>query len=277
MSKSEIYTKGLVGAFILCVLLPAAVSAQERCGIKLRIFEFKEEGSSEQFPVDDAQITLSDAESGKAATPIKKDGSRFAELNVGRTYRIEIRKRGFKTTIDRIGCEDNDVTIPASRIFFVWPGKEADIVSPALFDLRRVKKNSPALFDLRRVKKNSETVGDGRSDDLTAVPDTDIPPVVSANSQSTAELPGEVVNGKAKNLVVPKYPAAARAVRAIGTVYVMVTIDELGYVVSAKAIGGHPLLRAASVKAASESTFSTTTIEGYPVRVKGVVVYNFRP
>lgn len=42
---------------------------------------------------------------------------------------------------------------------------------------------------------------------------------------------------------IPKYPAAARAVRASGSVEVKVTIDKSGKPVSAKAISGHPLLR----------------------------------
>ena len=52
-----------------------------------------------------------------------------------------------------------------------------------------------------------------------------------------------VVNGKATSLPKPEYPAAAKAVRASGTVNVQVTIDEKGEVMSAEATSGHPLLR----------------------------------
>lgn len=86
---------------------------------------------------------------------------------------------------------------------------------------------------------------------------------------------GGIVNGKATNLVRPAYPAAARAVRAEGVVNVQVTIDEQGTVISAAAVSGHPLLRAAAVKAAQESIFSPTTLQGMPVKVTGVIVYNF--
>lgn len=86
---------------------------------------------------------------------------------------------------------------------------------------------------------------------------------------------GGVVNGKATNLVKPPYPAAAKAVRASGTVNVAVTIDENGNVISASATSGHALLRQAAEQAARASKFSPTTLSGQKVKVTGVIVYNF--
>jgi TonB family protein len=88
-------------------------------------------------------------------------------------------------------------------------------------------------------------------------------------------ITGGVLNGKATNLVKPAYPAAARAVNASGAVNVQVTIDEEGNVISAAAVSGHPLLRAAAVEAARASKFSPTRLSGQPVKVTGVIVYNF--
>ncbi len=88
-------------------------------------------------------------------------------------------------------------------------------------------------------------------------------------------ISGGVVNGKATNLVKPAYPAAAKAVRAQGAVNVQVTIDEQGSVISATAVSGHPLLRAAAVEAARASKFSPTMLSGQLVKVTGVIVYNF--
>ena len=84
-----------------------------------------------------------------------------------------------------------------------------------------------------------------------------------------------VLNGLAIDLVKPQYPAAARAVRASGTVTVKVSLDEEGNVVSAEAISGHPLLRAGSVNAALLSKFKPTLLSGQPVKVEGILVYNF--
>lgn len=86
---------------------------------------------------------------------------------------------------------------------------------------------------------------------------------------------GGVVNGKAVSLVKPPYPPAAKAVRASGAVNVQVTIDENGNVISASAVSGHPLLRAAAESAARASKFSPTMLSGQKVKVTGVIVYNF--
>lgn len=55
--------------------------------------------------------------------------------------------------------------------------------------------------------------------------------------------------------VLPTYPAAAKAIRAIGEVAVLVKINEDGGVSSAKALRGHPLLRTASIVAAEKFKF----------------------
>lgn len=91
----------------------------------------------------------------------------------------------------------------------------------------------------------------------------------------TQNLSGDIVNGKALRLAAPEYPFEARAVRASGSVMVKVTIDENGDVISAKHICGPVLLAASSVNAARNSKFSKTLIDGKPVKLTGVIVYNF--
>lgn len=98
---------------------------------------------------------------------------------------------------------------------------------------------------------------------------------VTANSNAIKMVSGGVVNGKAISLPKPDYPPAAAAVGASGAVNVEVVIDEAGNVESAKAVSGHPLLRAAAETAAQGAKFSPTTLQGQAVKVKGVVVYNF--
>jgi protein TonB len=84
-----------------------------------------------------------------------------------------------------------------------------------------------------------------------------------------------VVNGSAISLPKPAYPPAAKAVRAAGTVSVQVTIDENGNVISASAAGGHPLLQQAAVGAARQAKFKPTLLSGTPVKVTGIITYNF--
>ena len=83
---------------------------------------------------------------------------------------------------------------------------------------------------------------------------------------------GRPLNNKATILPKPAYPSAARAVRASGAVNVEVEVDENGYVTSAKAVSGHPLLRQAAEQAAREAKFKASN-----KKTNGIIVYNFTP
>jgi len=104
------------------------------------------------------------------------------------------------------------------------------------------------------------------------------PPATPGNRLPVPKtIAGGVLNGKAINLPKPPYPPAARAVRASGLVSVQVLIDEDGRVMSASAVSGHPLLRGAAEQAARGARFSPTLLSGQPVKVSGVITYNFVP
>jgi protein TonB len=105
----------------------------------------------------------------------------------------------------------------------------------------------------------------------------DEPPPAAVKKAPPKTISGGVLNGKAISLPKPTYPAAARAVRASGAVQVQVLIDETGKVVSASAAGGHPLLQQAAVAAARGARFSPTLLSGQPVKVSGIITYNFVP
>ena len=100
------------------------------------------------------------------------------------------------------------------------------------------------------------------------------PPVKKAPPKTVS---GGVLNGKATSLPKPAYPPAAKAVRASGSVSVQVLISEDGSVISASAVSGHPLLRAAAASAARGARFSPTLLSGQAVKVSGVITYNFVP
>ena len=86
----------------------------------------------------------------------------------------------------------------------------------------------------------------------------------------------KILNGTALELAKPEYPRAARERKLSGTVVVSVEIDEKGKVISAKDMcNGPPYLSESSVKAALRSRFTPTQISGVPVKVKGVLRYNF--
>ena len=101
------------------------------------------------------------------------------------------------------------------------------------------------------------------------------PPEAPKPTPPRAPISGGVLNGRAINLPKPAYPQIARAAHASGTVVVQVLIDENGSVVSARAVSGHPLLQAVAVQAARSARFSPTKLSGQPVKVTGVIHYNF--
>jgi TonB family protein len=84
-----------------------------------------------------------------------------------------------------------------------------------------------------------------------------------------------VVNGKALSLPQPAYPTEAKNERVSGTVEVKIIIDETGKVTFACAVAGHPLLQAAAEQAALGARFTPTLLQGTPVKVTGIVTYNF--
>jgi protein TonB len=152
-------------------------------------------------------------------------------------------------------------------------------------NMYNVGKTNEGRADPNRVYNETETglggggggTGTTESDEPEVKVKTPTPTPKPTEKPAPKTISGGVVNGKATNLVKPPYPAAARAVRAAGAVNVQVTIDESGNVISASAVSGHPLLRAAAVQAARSSKFSPTMLSGQAVKVTGVIVYNFVP
>jgi len=84
-----------------------------------------------------------------------------------------------------------------------------------------------------------------------------------------------VLEGKAISLPKPNYPPMAIQIRVQGPVTVQVLIDETGKVLSAKAVSGHPLLIVEAQRAAMQARFLPTKLSEQPVKVSGVITYNF--
>jgi hypothetical protein len=115
-----------------------------------------------------------------------------------------------------------------------------------------------------------------RMDEL--VKTTPPPPMKVETSKPPTTKPVKsigVVNGIATYLPKPAYTPIAKAAHAFGTVTVQVLIDETGKVVSARALSGHPLLTSESIKAAYQARFTPTFLSHEPVKVSGIITYNF--
>lgn len=89
------------------------------------------------------------------------------------------------------------------------------------------------------------------------------------------KVSGGVLEAAAINKVQPIYPPLAKATRIFGSVKVQITITEEGRVIDAQAISGNPLFREAAVQAARQWSFTPTTLSGVPVKVNGVLTFNF--
>jgi periplasmic protein TonB len=121
--------------------------------------------------------------------------------------------------------------------------------------------------------------GGGTGGGAPAVVSNDEPPPPPAPKPTPEPkktiVSGGVLNGKAISKPQPAYPPIAKAARAQGTVTVQIVVDESGRVISASAVSGHPLLQQAAVAAARQARFSPTLLSGQPVKVSGVITYNF--
>jgi TonB family protein len=97
----------------------------------------------------------------------------------------------------------------------------------------------------------------------------------SSGTRPSQPIRGGVLNGKAISLPKPVYPMEAREAGVSGQVTVQVLVDENGDVIEARAVSGPSLLQPAAVAAASRAKFSQTKLQGQPVKVTGVLTYNF--
>jgi len=100
---------------------------------------------------------------------------------------------------------------------------------------------------------------------------------IPENVNSKGAVKGGILNGMAVSLPQPVYPPVARAAKASGTVVVQVLVDENGNVIAAHAVSGQSLLQAAAVAVARQAKFKPTKVSGKPVKVSGVIIYQFNP
>jgi TonB family protein len=84
-----------------------------------------------------------------------------------------------------------------------------------------------------------------------------------------------VLTGDAIHKVQPPYPPEAKYKRISGSVSVKIEIDETGAVTDAKIICGGGILAEVSREAALEWRFKPSILNGQPVKVRGILTFNF--
>ncbi len=85
-----------------------------------------------------------------------------------------------------------------------------------------------------------------------------------------------VLRGSAVLRDIPRYPEIAKRSKVQGVVQVLVTIAEDGTVLDASVLNGNPVLRQAALDSARRWRFSPTLLSRVPVKVQGILTFNFR-
>ena len=214
-------------------------------------------------------------------------GDKTLNGNSGREYRLVIgdlsgtaqvyttRKRFYAVVM--LNTKKDDALADRFLSSFALPEKMAPPATAAVVEERpaappgrqgnaRGEKREPS-DETPKPDANSEAAGDVKPAEAAAEK--------PQQPGQRAPISGGVLNGKALYLPTPDYPAEARTAGASGSVVVQVLIDEQGNVTSARAVSGHPLLQQAAVNAAQQARFSPTTLMGEPVKVTGVITFNF--
>ncbi len=116
--------------------------------------------------------------------------------------------------------------------------------------------------------------GEAQGNSVVVVP-IETPPPPPAQIPVPKVITKRIINGDAVSLPKPPYPEMAKQLKIQGVVSVQVLVDETGRVVSAKAVSGHAFLVREAQKAALQARFAPTLLGDQPVKVSGVITYNF--
>lgn len=157
-------------------------------------------------------------------------------------------------------------------------------------DLNAARHANLPQFDNER----TGPVGPVTTSGSTGIPGTDGPPGVPGAERAVAPPPPAptpspvvatpvearpvsegVLRGRAIATHTPLYPEMARRIRLSGQVQIQVLISEDGRVIEATILNGHPLLRGAAAESARRWIFTPTKLSGVPVKVQGILTFNF--
>ncbi|HEX8136131.1 MAG TPA: TonB family protein [Pyrinomonadaceae bacterium] len=204
----------------------------------------------------------------ETAQPAERPRNETPRSNANATSDRHVSER--TVLIDRV-TNPNNVPTHSSAVASTVPPLPPGDVMLGNRNVDAVSSNVP-IGTLPR----GSVYGDGREGrTIVNIPDAPPPPTPSPTPPRNYVKSGSVLNGQAVDLPKPVYPQIAKNAHATGVVTVQVLIDETGKVISAQAVSGHPLLKAAAVQAAYRARFTPTYLSQQPVKVSGVITYNF--
>jgi TonB family protein len=111
--------------------------------------------------------------------------------------------------------------------------------------------------------------------DQKKVVETEVAAVPPKPKPTIVRAPSSLILSKIISLPKPAYPEMPKRMGIQGAVNVQILIDESGKVISAQAVKGHALLTRAAEDAARRARFTPTRLGDQPVKVQGVITYNF--
>ena len=148
----------------------------------------------------------------------------------------------------------------------------AQNVPPARIDSIRSTFNADPVVPAGANNRGTSS-GTGNTP-LVEMPDAP-PPPAPAPPPKVLNVSQGVLRGNAISLPQPLYPPLARQIRLQGSVSVQILIDEMGKVISAEVLSGHPMFVPSAKTAAMQARFTPTKLSGNPVKVSGIIVYKF--
>lgn len=229
--------------FIFSVI---GVSAQwlEFCNVQLKAYDIENIREENPISLEGLKFELKDR-MGNIVKPSKRGANLYEYLGSYENYEVVAALAGYKTSVKKFNtlCYGK-FSPPAAAFEYVFMQK-GDPKETLDIDLMMRGKVIAAAAPLK----------------ISAA----IPP------------PPPILNKRAVNLVQPAVPVSdtGNSVNIDGEVKVQVIVDEFGYVVWARVVSGHSVLRSNAVKAAFESRFMPETFANIPIKHTGIIVYNF--
>lgn len=255
-------TKTILFFSLLGVVLTCENPAQtgEFCGLKIEPVSITNDSE-----IKGVTVTATDLEIKRVYRSVLKNGFPYLAKLPEAKYKITLSKPGFNRTVHNyeLICAQISGDDAVTTSIPMWRGSPKQVVQ------------SDKVRPMGKFKIGEEDMG---------ISAPVLPPQPASGPVFTGErlklgsktVSKGVLNQSAISLPKPAYPPTAKAVGASGAVHVQVTIDEDGNVISATVISGHPLLRSVSADAALASKFKPTLLMGVPVKVSGIIVYNFQ-
>ncbi|HSQ25014.1 MAG TPA: energy transducer TonB [Pyrinomonadaceae bacterium] len=178
--------------------------------------------------------------------------------------------------VDRnITISERRVAIPPTSDPRLVPnnvGVKASDIPPVTGPVRLTNRDVDPPFESRN---SGDCISCNGTPTVVRIEPDSKPPEPQPVKASTHKVPSTVLISKVISLPPPVYPVMAKQTHTQGPVNVQILVDEQGKVISAQVVTGNPMLTPAAKDAAMRARFTPTVLNGQPVKIQGVITYNF--